>query len=273
MVCLQSPASHCQDRDFVECGIPDKPSCLATGTLPHGDDDNNGCYDSNLHFDIINNNYSYTDSANCGGTCRQCSPELCGQALCDTFGADLVVSGSTLPIDLSAPPVDPPVDPPTGGSCASLYQKCGGAATYSGPKCCTDSLTCVYKKPSYSQCRGDAGVVTPPVDPPVDPVIPPSGQCVGLYKKCGGAADYRGPTCCQAGLVCVRKKPTYSQCRYRTGTVTLPVDPVDPAPSGQCASLYKKCGGAADYVGTKCCQAGLTCVYKKPSYSQCRQAS
>jgi len=85
----------------------------------------------------------------------------------------------------------------TYGSCAGLWDQCGGIG-YNGPTDCCDApgATCVYGGDYWSNCQ---------------PTDNPDSNCQKLWEQCGGV-NWTGSTCCQIG-VCTYDNDWYYQCR------------------------------------------------------------
>lgn len=126
---------------------------------------------------------------------------------------------------------------------------------------------------------------------------PAPGECAELYEQCGGN-DHDGPTCCQAGSICVAQDIYYSQCVKAPDPAptpdSAPVPTPDPAPAPtpdpapaptpdpapapapaptpdppvNCASRWAQCGGNV-FSGPTCCSNGDSCVEQNQWYSQC----
>jgi len=146
-----------------------------------------------------------------------------------------------------------------GRVCAKLWDQCGGEE-YNGPACCEAGSHCVDHPledlPTYRQCREQGDHGTSAVE----------RKCAKLWDQCGGQG-YGGPTCCEAGAVCVRHPLTnfssYRQCRKEG----------DGDSEAHCAKLWDQCGGEK-YDGPTCCEDDNLCIEKPlddlPSYRQCR---
>ena len=83
-----------------------------------------------------------------------------------------------------------------------------------------------------------------------------SDTCSNEWGQCGGV-EWKGPTCCGAGLTCNKQSEWYSQCiRVKVEENTA------------CAGHWKQCGGIG-YTGPTCCSAGLQCEQVNEYWSHC----
>eukprot|EP00438_Fugacium_kawagutii_P020874 Skav228294 [mRNA] locus=scaffold209:186591:187160:- [translate_table: standard] len=100
-----------------------------------------------------------------------------------------------------------------------------------------------------------------------------TSKCISKWEQCGGT-NYDGPTCCEAGLVCVVENEWYSQCvPSESTTTTSAIESTSTASStskgsGECAGAWHRCGGR-DHKGPTCCTPGYFCKAKNECYSQC----
>jgi len=97
--------------------------------------------------------------------------------------------------------------------------------------------------------------------------------CAALWGQCGGKT-WTGSTCCPQGSYCNMQNEWYSQCVKGNGPAdtdapptVAPTDPVGDDGSA-CSAVWKQCGGQ-NWMGPKCCAAGLRCNRQSKWYSQC----
>eukprot|EP00928_Gymnodinium_smaydae_P065769 TRINITY_DN48867_c0_g1_i1.p1 TRINITY_DN48867_c0_g1~~TRINITY_DN48867_c0_g1_i1.p1 ORF type:complete len:468 (-),score=45.65 TRINITY_DN48867_c0_g1_i1:128-1531(-) len=104
-------------------------------------------------------------------------------------------------------------------------------------------------------------------------------KCSGVWRQCGGK-QWKGPTCCTAGLTCRKQDDYYSQCIKGSsgGGISLPDQnqpaptPSPPSSSGKCSARFEQCGGN-NWKGATCCESGWKCQRRDKWYSQCVHSS
>ena len=105
--------------------------------------------------------------------------------------------------DISTNPNPPTPSPTPAGSCANLYDQCGGN-NWRGATCCRTGV-CRAQNEWYSQC-----IPAPQPTPPLTP--PPTERCpTRLWNQCGGI-DFNGRKCCPENAQCVVFNEYFHQC-------------------------------------------------------------
>lgn len=151
---------------------------------------------------------------------------------------------------------------------ASLWSQCAGGVGYAGPTTCYSDGVCTSQGPNVS-ISASGWKSSDKINPVVTswtaygieyfsqclPKAADTRTCASTWCQCGGQG-YVGPTCCQAGSVCVAEANNrwYSRCMPLGLTISPPTTTTSVCPDGSAP-----CG-----VQKLCCTQSETCYIQHP---------